>query len=375
VFGVSKVSGEATATQIRLLPPQVQGHEVEFGWIEDRETTLYRRPAFTLKFPDEVDLSKVPQGLLWRVALICLHSQWILLQPCSIEIPISLPPGELEVWQNLVNTELRTLNAYGKPRHEEAVIEITARGPISHCERLEASLRCATAFSGGKDSLLQTGLLTELTQRPVLVTITSPMPLLDDHLTERRRQLLDEVARRSDVQLVEVQSDYRSNLDHAFAQRLGYATSVNEITDAFLYLGCLIIVGAALGASHLFLASELEVQENTSINGEVVQHPHFMYSVITQSAMTGLLRDWGLHYSSLISPLHSSQAQELLVKRYPNLWHLQYSCWRVRMGESACNACPQCLRIAFSVLSWIIGPQQSASTLEGFSGRCESGGR
>jgi hypothetical protein len=344
-------ASSAPLTHIRLLPPEVSGNEVRFQWTATPATELHRRSSFVLRFPAEIELGRVPEGLLWRVALISQHSLWILLQPCRIEIPIGLSPTEEEVWRHLIQSEWDTLNAYRQSPLEGPAVEMVANGRLSDCEMSVQSSRCVTAFSGGKDSLVQTGLLIELTSHPVAVSVTSPMPLLDDHLTERRRQVLNTVAGMPDVQFVEVESDYRSNIDHSFATRLGYPTSVNEMTDAFLYLGCLVIAGAALGAGHLFLASELEVQENAIVGDRIIQHPHFMYSVATQRALSLLLEKWGLRYSSLISPLYSYQSQTLLVTRYPDLWRLQYSCWRVRMGEAACNACPQCLRVAFGILS------------------------
>jgi hypothetical protein len=342
--------GSSSVTQVRLLTPEVNGREVKFSWITTPESSLFGESSFVLKFPDGIDLKRVPESLLWRVALICEHSIWVLLEPCRIDIPIGIPADELDLWRNLIRSEWTTLNAYRTAASTEPAIEIVASGTPSTPEIQPASNRCATAFSGGKDSLVQTGLLVELTQNPVLVTITSPMPLLDDHLTERRRFVLKKAADMPGVQFVEIESDYRSKVDHAFAAKRGYAVSVNEMTDAFLYLGCLVIVAAACGANHLFLASEREVQENTLLNGVTVQHPHFMYSVVTQTALSRLLERWGLRYSSLISPLRSYHSQSLLVLRYAELWRLQYSCWRVRMGEAACNACPQCLRLAFGIL-------------------------
>lgn len=340
-----------SVTEIRLLTPEVNGREVRFSWITTPPSTLFAESAFVLRFPPQIDLSRVPESLLWRVAIICQHSMWILLAPCRIEIPIGIPADELQVWRNLICAEWTTLNAYRDAPLAEALVEIAVSGPLSSPQPQPPSDQCVTAFSGGKDSLVQAGLLVELTRRPVLVTVTSPMPLLDDHLTERRRLVLNTVAAMPEVELVEVDSDYRMKVDHSFATQQGYGVSVNEMTDAFLYLGSLIIVAAAHGAGHLFLASEREVQENTLVDKDIVQHSHFMYSAVTQSALSSLLERWGMRYSSLISPLRSYQSQTLLVVRYSQLWPLQYSCWRVRMGEAACNACPQCLRIAFGILS------------------------
>src|SRR5262249_36541197 len=205
--------------------------------------------------------------------------------------------------------------------------------------------------------LLQTGLLAELTENPILVATTSPMPPLQDHVTTRRRQILDAIARRRGVTLVEVESSFRASWDNHFADRQGYRIAVNEMTDAFLYLASLLAAGAALGATHLFLASEAEVQESVERGGRIVQHTHYMYSVATQKALQALLSRFGFRYSSLTSPLHSEQVQRLLWSRYADIADLQYSCWRVHETEATCSACTQCFRIAMTALAMGQNPE------------------
>jgi hypothetical protein len=332
--------------------PQPGSNAVKFSWVVEPATGLYRRPSFTLRFPEDVDVSAVSEGLWWRIALICLHSHWPLLRPCRVEMPGRLGAGESAFWHRLSQAVATTLDAYrtaGPPDGEVEIVEGSWAMPAM--TRVQETERCATAFSGGKDSLVQTGLLTELTRRPVLVATTSPLPPMEDHLTQRRHHVLSEIARRRDATLIEVHSDYRASWENGFPPRGGWPVSVNEITDTHLYFASLLAVGVALGASHLFLASEAEVQENAEVAGEVVQHPHFMYSTITQRALQALLRPAGVRYSSLTSALHSYQVQTLLWTRYADLRDLQYSCWRVRGEESTCSRCPQCLRLALCALS------------------------
>lgn len=355
----------ADNTRVTILPPQLKEHEVTFRWKVEPASSLYRKSEFTLKFPADIDLNNVPEGLWWRIALICLHSQWPLMRPCLIELPIRLAPGEREAWTRLVDAQIDTLEGYST----------TAR-PDKHVELVEGSSeagavtpivdrgRCATSFSGGKDSLVQTGLLCELTEEPVLVTTTAPMASHFDHQTKRRRQILTSISQRPGLRLVEVESDYRANLDQGFPQSRDYPFSVNELTDTLLYLGALVAVAASLGISHLFLASEREVQESVEMDGRIIQHKHYMYSVVTQNAIQGILGPWGMHLCSLTAPLHSYQVQELLTKRYAGLSDLQYSCWRVGLDEKACNSCGQCLRVAFSLLSLGVRPSSIGLDLD-----------
>jgi hypothetical protein len=370
--------------RITLLPPALEPRRrtVTFRWQVEPATILYRRTSFCLSFPPAVDLATVPPALWWTVALLCLHPHWNLLRPCRVELPVELPPGEAEFWRRLVDAEAATLEAYrgaatpldalppparrrdGAPAAAAAgwpplaAFELEAHGPrlpplppLPRPARATAGCRCAAAFSGGKDSLLQAALLCELTERPLLVTTTSPMPPLHDHLTARRRQVLAAMPARRDVTLLEVESDLRGSWKNDFPPTAGYPVSVNEITDTWLYLAALLVCAVALGATHLFLAAEAEVQDNVELDGRIVQHPHCMYSRASQRAVEALLAPLGLRYGSLISALHSEQVQQLLWTRYGDLCDLQYSCWRVGADQAACSRCSQCLRVALGVLA------------------------
>jgi hypothetical protein len=177
------------------------------------------------------------------------------------------------------------------------------------------------------------------------------MPPSVTHETERRRTVLAAIQERRNLQLVEVNSDFRSIWDNGFAGHLGYSLAVNELTDTFLYMSSLLAAGAALGKTRLFLASEAEVQVNAVIDGRIVQHKHFMYSAATQRALSQLLVPYGIRFGSLTWPLYSIQVQELLWARYSDLCDLQYSCWRVGPGEATCSQCAQCFRIAMTALA------------------------
>jgi hypothetical protein len=337
--------------RVELFEPEVGACTATFRWSVEPATTLYQRRSFELRFPDTIDLARVPKALWWRLALLCLHAHWALLRPCRVKIPVRLPNGEKELWNRLVDSAVQTLEACRGGRETARAVEILeGDAPLPPWEPLAPGVRCGAAFSGGKDSLLHAGLLSELTGNPVLVTTTSPMPPLHDHETPRRRQVLSEMARRRAVTLVEVRSDFRSAWDNHFADRLGYPVAVNELTDTHLYLAALLAAGTALGVTHFFLASENEVQENVARDGRVVQHTHFMYSAVTQRSVQALIAPAGLVYSSLTTPLHSEQVQHLLWRRYPDLCDLQYSCWRVGPEEATCSRCKQCFRLALGAL-------------------------
>jgi hypothetical protein len=337
--------------KIHLEPPLIQGQTATFRWRIEPATDLYRQSHFSLRFPASIDLATVPERLWWDVFLICLHPHWLVLQPCEVHLPLRLGSGERQFWLRLLRNGLETLEAYGPGGACAGFAIDICDGAVDLPHRGITGNGCATSFSSGKDSLLQAGLLSELTQRPLLVATTSPMPPLHDHETERRRQIFAAIQARRDIQFVEVHSDFRGIWDNGFAGRMGYRVGINELTDAFLYTASLLIAGAALGATRLFLASEVEVQESTVIGDKIIQHSHFMYSAATQRALSRLLDPYGISYGSLTWPLYSMQVQRLLWARYPDLADLQYSCWRVGPGEATCSRCDQCLRIAVTALA------------------------
>jgi len=348
--------------RVTIHRPEIEKHSVRISWQVDPPSDLYRTTEFFLRFPDFVDLSGVPEYLWWVIVPACLHPQWLFLRPCRVEFPVAIPRGALEFWTRFLEAQFHSLETYREPRERgesNLEIELSARGRrLALPGPLPESGRCATTFSGGKDSLLQAGLLAELTTRPVLVATTSPMPPLQDHQTARRRYVMREIARRRDVTLVEVLSDFRSSWDTAFPRRLGYPVNLNEVTDTHLYVSTMIAAGYALGCARLFIASETEVQETAVCNGHIVYHLHMMYALAFLRSIDRLLAPAGLRLDSLTSSLHSFQVQELLWRRYPDISDLQYSCWRAAVGQAACNACSQCLRLAMYCLAMGRDPQR-----------------
>ncbi|HEY6329891.1 MAG TPA: hypothetical protein VI756_11185, partial [Blastocatellia bacterium] len=281
--------------EIVIYPPTRGAHEITFQWKITPTANLYSRDDFTLRFPRSIDISTVPDYICWHIALACLHSHWPLLRPCRVHLPIRLAEEEVAVWERLLEAEIWTLEALAGSARTDREIEIVQTGDLiipSRC--LPDNGRSATAFSGGKDSLVQAGILREIGPKPLLVAVTSRLPGLEDHLTDRRRALLEQISHRDDVTPIEVESDQRSGFDNAFADACGYPTSVNSMSDTFLYYGAMLAVGAALEVPHLFLASEAEVQCNAEIDGRIIQHTHYMYSAVTQRTLQALVARSGI---------------------------------------------------------------------------------
>ncbi len=341
---------------IRLQPPQICGRTVRFSWTVEPETALYRQSEFTLEFPSTVDLTAVPSGLWWRIALTCLHPHWVLLRPCRVVLPVRLAPGEREFWLRLCDAAVWSLEARVDGRDTVRTVDLVETGEaLAPLAPVADSGVTAACFSGGRDSLTQLALLQELGQRPLLVTTTSPREGSVEHETARRRHVMDEVVRRREVELVEVRSDLRAGCDNDFAGPR-YGVAVCELGDCHLYFAAALAVAAARGARRIVLASEAEVQQSQRRDGMIVQHHHFMYSAVTQRALQALLEPTGIRYGGLTSAVRQFQVQRLLTARYADLRDLQYSCWDLSADEQACSACGECAGIAFNLMADGVSP-------------------
>jgi perosamine synthetase len=344
--------------QIRIEQPKVAGRGVTFAWTAQPDTSLYRRTSFDLRFPACVDVGAVPEQLWWRIALLCLHAHWPLLRPCRVSLPVRLPPGEDELWLRLTDAAVATLEAHAHGEATARSVEIVGSGPMLDALRpaREGETRgVVSCFSGGRDSIVQAAMLSEVGAEPALVTVTSPVSWSDEHTATRRREVLSEITRRRGLEVIEVDSDMRAGWDNSFAADR-YGLGVNELTDTFLYLSAAIVVAVARGARLVLMASEAEVQENGRRAGMVVQARHFMYSAATHQALAALLAPAGVGMGSLTYPLRQFQVQRLLSERYSDLRDLQYSCWQLNRDEPACSRCAECRGIALNLIATGVAP-------------------
>jgi perosamine synthetase len=344
---------------IEFSNPRIGEHDVEFAWSVTPKTELYERSAFHLRFPESVDIGRVPMALWWRIALLSLHAHWTLLRPCRVVLPVRLPAGEVEFWLRLTDAAVRTLEAHAGRDDTRRSIELIGGGAEATLERppVQPAPGTVACFSGGRDSTTQAAMLCELGEEPILVSVTSPVDWSVEHETPRRRQVFEEIGHRLPVEHVEVHSDLRTNYRNYFALE-HYGRGVNELTDGLLYLGAALAVASARGLSRVMMASEAEVQENVKRGGSVIQHPHFMYSAVTHRALAALVEPLGLRIGSLTNSLHQFQAQRLLAERYVTLRELQYSCYKLRSEQRACSRCAACRKIALTLMTSGVSPSE-----------------
>ncbi len=342
---------------MELHEPQLQGSQVRFGWEVTPATELYTRTEFRLSFPAGLDLTLVPRALWWRIQMLSLHTHWALLRPCQVELPVSLGDAEREFWLRLIDNVTVQLEAYGSRPRVGRAVQIADRGPPLEPSRVRADPgRVAVAFSGGKDSLVLAGLVSELIGPPLLVTVTSPVSWARDHLPGARDHTRAEVARRLGTESIEVTSDFRTAWEMPFSALDGCRLGVHELSDLPLYQATVAAVSAATGRGRMLMASEADLQYNAELDGRVVLHPEFLSCAVTQDALDALLGRFGLSQGSLCFPLHMPQVQELLLRRYGHLADLQYSCWKAPAGHQACSHCEKCFQIALVSLATGVSP-------------------
>jgi hypothetical protein len=353
------VSSLEPAHRVRLHEPEIGAHDVYFRWDVTPASELYQRTDFRLSFPPELDLGAVSRALWWRIALLCLYTHWAFLRPCRVELPVRLGAGEREFWLRLIDNVAVQLEAYGSAPRPGRAAELVDTGPaLAPTPLAGEGNRAAIAFSGGKDSLALTALLAELTERPLLVTTTSPVPWSRDQVGVARERALAQIVERLPVDAIEVHSDLRTCWTPNFAAGDGCRLPVNQLSDLPLFQAVTIAVAAAAGARRAFMASETDCQYSVAgDDGRVIQHPEFVGSAATQAALDVLVSRFGLRQGSLTYPLHIPLVQGLLWRRYRALADLQFSCYQAPDGARACSACQKCFQIALITLAEGISPR------------------
>ena len=157
--------------KIRLCAPEIDDQTATFRWSVDPATSLYACSSFQLTFPSPLDLSRVPRRLWWDIFFICLHQHWLLLRPCQIDLPLQLSESEKGFWLQLLQNAADILETTRTEKRSQPPLGIEII-----CGDLQVPHTCingsgyGTAFSSGKDSLLQAALLCELTERPLLAS-------------------------------------------------------------------------------------------------------------------------------------------------------------------------------------------------------------
>ncbi len=329
-------------TEIHLRPPAIAGRTATISWSVTPATELYHATEFSLRFPDSVDLSGVPDALWWRVALLCLHSQWPLLRPCRVVLPFRLDPGEREFWLRMCDAEVATLEGWAGGGDFARRIDIVESGsPLESPDPVAPSTLAAACFSGGRDSITQAALLSELGFTPLLVTTHSPREGSFELETPRHKQVMADIQARRGFELIEVGATLRGSWELGFTAERYPARDHRDRGSVPVLRG-----GPGRGVRP---RCELDLPRVRGggpgelwFGGQIVQFRHFTCSAATQRSLSALFARFGISYGGLTYPLRQFQVQRLLGERYPDLRDLQDSCFSMALDEAACSRCAEC---------------------------------
>ncbi|MBJ7354200.1 MAG: DegT/DnrJ/EryC1/StrS family aminotransferase [Thermoleophilaceae bacterium] len=369
---------------IHINEPVVSGQSVRFSWTVEPRDDFYRREEFTITYPSSIDPAPVPGAIWLRVMMISMYTHWAIMQPVRVVLPRKLGAGEREFWLRMIDAAEWALAIDTKSdvpfstrtlRRAEIVETGTPLEPITTLDAPGGSVSC---FSGGRDSLAQLGLLQELGEDPLLVTVTSRREGSLEFETTRRAEVIATAVERRGTDHIDVDSDFRSCMDNfnADARRLG--VSVTEICDTLHYFAVAWAAGYSRGARAVYQASEADLQTSIRHQGAVVSFKHFMYTAATQRSLSALIAPSGIEFCGLTYPVLQFQVQRLLDLRYPDLRDLQYSCWSQQDGEDVCSRCRECLANAVDRMTDGLPPSEMGIDLDQLiaaSGDWQPGGR
>lgn len=342
-------------TSVTMFEPEICGQTALFRWRTEPPTPAYTRECFELRFPDGVDLGRVPRALWWQVMFTCLHAHWIPLRPCVVKLPVSLPPGERDLWLRILDATVDTQEAHrnaGVGSFERLVDIEEGAGVVQPLPARSGTDEVVAAFSGGKDSLTMAAMLAEIGQRPVLVAVKSPMPPMRDHEVPYRRWMLEEVRRRGGFEVVEVESDLRASWVNEYPFSLGLPSTMNELSDVYLYYVTALVVAVARGAGQVAIAAQSDNHEATLIDGRITLYHMVMSAAPVLRAIAELSAPLGVTLTLPLAPVHYGQILELLYRRYPRLRDLQFSCFSQVGDQRACGVCVKCRRTALPYVTF-----------------------
>lgn len=344
----------------RVLPLEINRSAVRFRWEIEPAHAAWARSEFTIAYDDDIDLSRIPRALLWTVFLGATYSIWALLDGYTIEVAEPIDDVELAFWNGMAAA---ARNASGiPPLHDSslAVRFVSSGAPGDPAPRsTRAAGPPAVLLSCGKESLLSLGLLREIRNDAVAITIESPMPGSQDHESAFRRWALDTIGRQPGIVTRRVRSDIRAawgKNDHAVKK--GGRAYLNELADGGLYPSLALPIAYQHGLPWIALGGEWgEHHIPTATPDGWRLDRYFTLSGAAISAMDALWQTrYGVGYTSVIQPISQYLVERVLLQRYPDLAAFQHSCFRAEADTRACQSCEKCFRVTALALAAATDP-------------------
>ena len=150
--------------------------------------------------------------------------------------------------------------------------------------------------------------------------------------------------RVGEEEVVEVESDLRAGWVNEYPFSLGLPSTMNELSDVYLYYIAALIVAVSRGAGQVAIAAQSDSHEATLIDGRITLYHMVMSSAPVLRAITELAAPLGMRLDLPLAPIHYGQILALLYRRYPRLRDLQFSCFSQTGDQRACGVCVKCRR-------------------------------
>ncbi len=233
-------------------------------------------------------------------------------------------------------------------------------GPATPWVRPESERKIAVLSSGGKDSLLSTGLLEEIGQEvhPLFVnesgrhwfTALNGFRLMEERYPDRTERVWtnsDRVFPWMLKHLPFVRADHQRLRSDEYPIRLW--------TVAVFLFGVLPLMKKR-GLDRLVIGDEFDTTVRARHDGIPHWNGLFDQSRIFDATLTRFFykKGWKIHQFSILRPMSELLIQRTLMKRYPDLFAAQVSCHATHSeGDRVrpCGRCEKCRRIVGMVLS------------------------
>lgn len=314
-------------------PPYVDGDRVLFSWGQSAPNPYQRANEFWFRY-EGIDLSSFTIDL-WHEIFLAMQLRVFagFGEPVEIHFAAPVPAPSIAYWQAFHDADQVTLGPIAGVDTYQPISK-----PIEHRQ-----CRAAIFYGGGKDSMLSTGMLTELygDDQVLLIQYVAPITptagAMAMHERRQERHMLAPVRRLRNVATQRVFTNFLANLTEtgiklrphrqfytvgALPVMLTYG--VRESTFGDNRTDFAILRKSDGGYDFKFPGSRPEVlAAQTKHYQRVLQFDHVL--------------------NNITFPYATDQNQLLLIKRYPELLPATVPCTHGNSSERFCHRCYKCL--------------------------------
>lgn len=348
--------GQAT---LRFLPYRIEGACIRIPLCLSGARPLYQAEELVLDTGFE-DLSEaeIPSRLVWTLVLYALHTQFLFLGECRVEVPETIADEDRALLYATAEVSARALERQAmNSRSNPLKGRLHPRFEILHPDRdvtpyppvaVDES-QAATCFSGGKESLCQVAMLRTRFDRPWLVWHRHSS-------MQTPPEAIETIHDHGHVRTVIASSNVREMVNgRVLHQELGFHPNLLIASMCHTIQATLALFGYARRIPLLMQGAERETHSwARHADGGVTFLGPGLQNCVYQRVVQRLLTPAGdFVFSSPLGPLTNYQTQSFLIRRAPDLLQVQESCFSVGPW---CSECTKCFRIAAILAAHGIAP-------------------